>query len=179
MKKVFVINGEAGCGKDTFVSLCQDVLQEEGFSSGTILNVSMVDKVKEIAKMCGWDGQKTPRSRKFLADLKDLCDEYNQMSIRAIEDEYDKFIMADEPQIMFVHAREPRDIEYFCNTFAAESILVRRAGYETNPSNHADANVYNYDYDYEIHNDGTMDDYKGTAKHFLDEQRERCMEMDL
>ena len=92
MKKVFVINGEAGCGKDTFVSLCQDAIVEEGFSSSRIVNVSMVDKIKEIAIMCGWDGKKTPESRKFLSDLKDLCDDYNQLSKRSVEDKFDKFI---------------------------------------------------------------------------------------
>ena len=165
MKQIFVINGEAGSGKDTFVSLCQDVVSDPN----TIWNFSMVDKVKEIAKMCGWDGRKTPRSRKFLSDLKDLCDGFNQMSYNSVYEKCMEFSHDPEAEILFIHAREKTDIRRICNDFNARSILIRRQGYKTNASNHADANVYDYDYDFEIENPGTnLDEYKEKAKQFLE-----------
>lgn len=165
MKRIFVINGEAGCGKDTFVSLCQEIANE----CGVVWNFSMVDKVKEIATMCGWDGQKTPESRKFLSDLKDLCDDFNQMSYRSVREKIDEFMNSECAEILFIHAREPEDIERLCKEFDAYSILVKRDNYKTEASNHADQNVYNFDYNYIIKNPGTnLDDYKTQADSFLE-----------
>ena len=41
--KIFVINGAAGSGKDTFVRLCRKFTGD-----AYLLNISTVDKVKEI-----------------------------------------------------------------------------------------------------------------------------------
>ena len=61
-KQIIVINGTGGCGKTTFVELTQKY--------GKVINFSSVDKVKEVAKLIGWDGKKTEKDRKFLSDLK-------------------------------------------------------------------------------------------------------------
>lgn len=168
MKQIFVINGEAGCGKDTFVSLCDEVMKDCDYNH-FVKNVSMVDKVKEIAKIVGWDGKKDPKSRKFLSDLKDLCDEYNQMSYRAVEDEIDSFLMDSTSGIMFIHAREPKDIERICEDFDAYSLVIVRHNYSTNPSNHTDMNVYDYDYNYVVTNPGdSKENFKADAIRFLD-----------
>ena len=50
-----------------------------------MLNVSTVDKVKEIAAECGWDGVKSPKNRKFLSDLKDLLTEWGDVPYKDIE----------------------------------------------------------------------------------------------
>lgn len=164
MKKIFVINGEAGCGKDTFVELCQKLTDKT-----VIWNVSMVDKVKEIAKACGWDGEKTPKARKFLSDLKDLCDDFNQMSYRSIEESIERFCEDKDAEVLFIHAREPKDIERICDEFGAFSLLVTREGYQTTASNHADANVYAFDYDYHVKNPGdSLTNYEKKAELFLD-----------
>jgi hypothetical protein len=52
-KQVFIINGSGGCGKDTFISFVSDI--------ACVTNFSSVDKVKEIARIIGWDGEKTER----------------------------------------------------------------------------------------------------------------------
>ena len=57
MKKIFIINGSGGVGKDTFVELVSQFFP--------IVNFSSVHKVKEIAIKIGWDGKsKTEKDRK-------------------------------------------------------------------------------------------------------------------
>ena len=61
--KVIIINGAAGSGKDTFANMCID----NNNGAGAI--ISMADAAKDVAKFCGWDGEKTPKNRKFLSNL--------------------------------------------------------------------------------------------------------------
>ena len=128
----------------------------------------MVDKVKRIAQACGWNGEKTPEARKFLADLKDLCDNFNEMSYNDVKKSIEMFVNDPFDDILFIHAREPEDIKRICKEFGAKTVLIKRKGYKIKASNHADANVYNFDYDYVIENPGTsLSDYEKVAARFL------------
>jgi len=49
-KYIFVTNGMARSGKDTFAALMNEFIPTKKYSS--------IDYIKEIAKLCGWDGQK-------------------------------------------------------------------------------------------------------------------------
>ena len=69
MKLTIVINGAGGVGKDT---MCEFAAEEYA-----VTNVSSIDPVKQAARILGWDAQKDLKSRKFLADMKQLCVEYN------------------------------------------------------------------------------------------------------
>lgn len=171
MKQIIVINGEAGSGKDTFVWLCKNVdgiALKEGWNFSGICNFSMVDKVKQIAEECGWNGKKDSKSRKFLSDLKDLCDEYNQMSFRDLEHRVFTFRLDPYAKILFVHAREPKDIQAIVEKYKAKTLLIKRNGHSTEASNHADADVYNYEYDYVVTNPGdSIEEYQKQARDFL------------
>ena len=70
---VVVINGSGGVGKSTFIELCREW-------DNRVFETSTVDFVKEVAKMCGWDGTKTDENRKFLSDLKDLLSQWGGCS---------------------------------------------------------------------------------------------------
>ena len=59
IKQVFIINGSGGVGKDSFIEV---VAKTDKCAIG---NYSSVSKVKEIAKIIGWDGSKSERDRKF------------------------------------------------------------------------------------------------------------------
>ena len=143
-KYIIVINGTGGSGKDTFVEFVSKYT--------SVVNFSSVDKVKEIARMIGWEGGKTDKDRKFLADLKILTSEYNDMPFRSMAEVVGKFNESDE-RILFLHIREPENILRAVNEFNAKSLLVKRVGLENITSNSSDANVDNYDYDYRIEND--------------------------
>ena len=159
MKKIVVINGTGGCGKDTFVELCRKHIN--------IYNFSSIDKVKEVAKVIGWSGSKSEKDRKFLADLKKLTTDYNDMAFRSIIDAVNIFKNSKD-EIMFIHIREPEEIKRVVDKFGAKSLLIKRAGQELIKSNASDANVENYDYDYIIENT-TLEEYENKAINFIKE----------
>lgn len=157
-KTIVVINGTGGSGKDTFVEFASKY--------GKITNFSSVDKVKEIAKLIGWDGGKTEKDRKFLSDLKRLTTEYNDMAFNSIKEAVENFKKSDN-EIMFIHIREPEEIKRAVETFNAKSLLIKRAGLDNITSNYSDASVENYNYDYIIHNT-TLEELENEAKKFAE-----------
>ena len=159
MKKIVVINGTGGCGKDTFVELCSKY--------ASVYNFSSIDKVKEVAKVIGWSGSKSEKDRKFLADLKKLTTDYNDMAFKSIIDAVNIFKNSKD-EIMFIHIREPEEIKRVVDKFGAKSLLIKRAGQELIKSNASDANVENYDYDYIIENT-TLEEYENKAINFIKE----------
>ena len=166
--QIVVINGAPTAGKDAFVSLCQKYLLWCG-------NFSTVDFVKEVAAYCGWDGTKTPENRAFLSDLKDLLTEWNDIPYKKIEQailryegEAKIYDFESDDVLCFVHCREPWEIQKFVDRLGAKTLLIRRPEVETNEqSNHADAGVFNYNYDYTIENDGTLWDLEKKAANFI------------
>lgn len=157
-KRIIVINGTGGCGKDTFVSYVTKYSKVYNFSS--------IDKVKEVATIIGWDGQKTEKDRKFLSDLKKLTTEYNDMSFNSIKEAISIFNDSDD-EIMFIHIREPKEIKRVVDNFGAKTLLIKRSGYDNITSNSSDADVENYDYDYIIYND-TLENLENSAKKFAE-----------
>lgn len=158
-KKIIVINGTGGSGKDTFVSYCKKYCN--------IFNFSSIDKIKEIAATMGWDGGKTEKDRKFLSDLKSLASNYNDLPFNCIKESVDEFYASDS-DIMFIHIREPKEIKRVVDEYNALSLLIKRKNYELIKSNTSDANVENYDYDYIIENE-TLDKLDEDARKFISE----------
>lgn len=171
-KYIFIINGAAMHGKDTFAGLVSEYLYDEC----SVGNYSSVSKVKEIAKLIGWQGKKTEKDRKFLSDLKLLTTEYNDMPLNDMKNFANNFMNGDTmfPKMLFLHIREPEEIAKAVSEFATKgynikTVLVKRKNAIHIISNMADANVYNYDYDIVINNDGTLEEFAKVAKHFSDD----------
>ena len=150
-KAVIVINGAGGVGKDTLCEIAAEHFKVE--------NISSITPIKEIAAMCGWDGRKDDKSRKFLADLKRLSIEYNDYPTVWATEKYKEFLISDR-EIMFVHIREPEEIAKFVSATGSEAkTLLIRGGERTKRSaygNSADDGVENYSYDYCFDNSGTL-----------------------
>lgn len=162
-KKIIIINGSGGVGKDTFVEFCQEY--------ANVKNISSVDKVKEAAKiLVGWNGDKDDKSRKLLVDLKQLSIDYNDYPTVYIKDEADSFIENSEQDMMFVHIREISEIEKLKKLLNAKTLLITSTRVAKITSNNSDANVDQYTYDYYISNDGTLDELKEKAKEFVEKQ---------
>ncbi len=159
MKPTFIINGSGGSGKDSFVTFCSHFL--------SVYNVSSVDKVKEAAKILGWDGQKDELSRWFLSILKYLSSKYNDHPYKYIEDKINHFQGNNKYDIMFVHIREPEEIERAKNNFGCKTILVKNNNVAIITTNDADGGVENYEYDIIVDNSGTLDDLKKKAFDFV------------
>lgn len=158
-KPIFIINGSGGVGKDTFVEFCGN------YSS--VLNISSVDKIKQAATLLGWNGGKTAKDREFLSNLKLLTTKYNDCSYWYILDKVAEFKHNDTHNIMFIHVREPKEINKIKSTICCQTILIKNSNVEKITSNMADANVDNYDYDFTINNNGTLEDLDNIAKELI------------
>jgi len=159
MKKIVVINGPGGSGKDIVIDYAMEILKE------TLLDrCSSVDQVKKLAKLFGWDGQKDDKSRKLLSDLKDMWTEYNDGPFKYIQSRFE----STDSNLLFVHVREPSEIEKIVKSYgdSVATLLIRRPDME-NFNNHADIEVENYNYDYIIENNGSLDDLRGNVRIFL------------
>ena len=102
--KIYVINGSGGTGKDTVCDITAKYYK--------VRNISSITPIVEIAKFAGWNGEKTNEARRLLARLKEVFTEYNDLSLNYCVQQANEFLKSDE-QIMFVHIREPKEIERF------------------------------------------------------------------
>lgn len=169
MANIIIVNGAPRSGKDTFVNFCLKELKGLGKS------VSTVDFVKEIAAMCGWDGTKTLKNREFLSNLKDLLTEWGDVPYKKIAKEIALFDYAlnqydidGDRGFVFVMCREPQEIQKFVDRLGAKTLCVRREEAENSEfSNHADANVLDYEYDYYIDNNKNLAHLQNAARVFL------------
>lgn len=157
MKNIVVINGTGGCGKDTFIKLISKYKKVYNFSS--------IDKVKEIARIIGWDGTKDEKSRKFLSDLKNLTKEYNDMPYNCTKEAIEEFKNSD-CEIMFIHIREPEEIKRIVDTFGAKTLFIKRENLNEITSNSSDGRISKYKYDYSILNT-TLEEYEKKACEFI------------
>lgn len=150
-KTAIVINGKGGVGKDT---LCE--LAAKHFK---VMNVSSITPIKEIAELCGWQGEKTDKARKFLSDLKRLTIDYNDFPTVWAKARYDEF-MSSSDEFMFLHVREPEEIAKFVKASSGEAktLLIRGGGRMKKESygNVSDDCVENYSYDFYFTNDKTL-----------------------
>lgn len=169
--KIVVVNGRPGSGKTTFEYIIKKKM------SAFCEMRSTVDLVKEIAIFyAGWDGNKNLKSRKFLSDLKDLLTEFNNVPFNDIvrykdiwEDDLVAYGVITHPHILLVDSREPEEIQKFKDELGAVAVLIRRAEVENEEtSNHADANVFDFDYDWVIENNGSLEDLERRTLDFLD-----------
>ncbi len=163
MKKLtLVINGRGGVGKDT---LC-----EHAAKHFRVCNRSSITPIKELARLCGWEGEKTDAARRFLAELKAAAVAYNDYPTRWVYAEYEKFLRSEE-EILFVHIREGEEIAKFVERTggAAKTLLIRA---DTRMPKHAygnpaDDGVEQYDYDYYFDNDGGREEAGAAFLAFL------------
>lgn len=169
--QVVIINGHGEAGKDTFVQYCADYV-----GINYVLNISTVDFIKSIARQLGWNGQKDNQSRKALSNLKDMATAWGDIPFidifRRTWNFYDELTSfgVQGKGFVFIHCREPEEIQKIKDkiNLPTVTLLIRRPG-NYHYENHADNNVENYQYDYIINNDGTLQDLRMAAKAFIDE----------
>lgn len=149
-----VINGAGGVGKDT---LCLSL------TGRRVRNISSITPIKEIAAKYGWNGEKDLRSRRFLAELKRVFTEYNNLPGRYLMEQYRDFL-AGEDEVLFVHIREPEQIAEFVRAVDHNcvTLLIRRDLPETAQGygNHADDDVEQYPYDVIFDNNRPLEQSK-------------------
>ena len=156
-KKIIVINGVAGSGKNTFVSYLKTLMPD-------LIEHSTIDTVKKMAwQYLGVDHcqDKTDEKRQLWHDLKKAWIKYNDGPLKEILSlqywNYDRLLV--------VHCREPKEIRKIKNHFGDRclTVLITRPGIDV-PGNDADQGVLNCEYDHWIVNDGGFDDLEKSAR---------------
>lgn len=167
--KIIIINGTPTSGKDSFVSFAKEGEYYQ------VYNFSTIDYIKEKALDCGWDGKKDEKGRRLLSDLKDALSLYDDIPFKKVLEkikatllEYNKTEKSTDNLIFFVHSREPEDIMKWKELTGAKTLFLRRpAAEDVEHNNHADTNVFDFDYDYVYSNEGTLSDLKQGAINFI------------
>lgn len=160
--KIFLINGYPGAGKDTFVEFCQDFVPVVNIHTSTPAKVALIK--------LGWDGvTKSPEVRQALALLKGLSSIGFDGVYDYIHDTLEEIKKYHKPQarIVFIHSREPEELERFKQEFGAQTLLIDRKPTEE-LTNDSDRNVMDYKYDIVIPNRGTVEELKEMAEAFVE-----------
>jgi hypothetical protein len=169
--KVVVINGYPGSGKDEFIKCCaqgrfKDIIK--------IHNISSVDRVKNALMCLGWDGkEKTPQIRDTLSDLKDLSTKlfdgpatYIKETVEDIKEDTSGVIDHSKHNFVFVHAREPEELQRYKEELGATIIFIAR-DVVVDSKNHSDNYVEQFNYDWIIDNNGTLERLTESADTFI------------
>ena len=141
-----------------------------------VSELSTVDFVKEVARICGWKGKKEKKDREFLHDLKEAMEKWDNIPNKKVIEDAENIIKnyLGLNHLSFVNIREPQSIESF-------SQLVMEQGYETPikilmesnmSSNEVDSivqEIKSIKYDKIYKNNGTLKDLANTAGDFIEE----------
>ena len=149
-KRIIIMNGKGGVGKD---ALCEGAARKY-----RTWNISSIDPIKSIARQHGWNGEKDPKSRRFLAELKQTFVNYNDLPNVFLKEKTEAFMASETAELLFVHIREPEQIKYYRKNIypaVAKAVLIKRKAIDDidNYGNKADDNVNNYEYDLVFNND--------------------------
>lgn len=170
--KIVIVNGFPMSGKTTFENYCLSLRPH------TTKILSTVDPIKTAAKeYFYWTGAKTPEDRKFLSDLKDLTSRYNHTptrycveQVQLFKNDLEYYGVLDKG-LVFIDAREPESIAELkeaLKEFNPIALLIQRAGINQDGQiNNSDKNVLNYNYDYYILNNGSIEELQAEAYCFL------------
>lgn len=158
-KKIVIINGNGGVGKDTFVDFCSNYAK--------VKKASTVDIVKEAARiLVSYNNETDEKTRKFLSDLKTLSSKYNDAPYKYLIRSVDEFLKS-ENDILFLFVREIREIKKLKKDIDAITLLIKNDDKKFIKSNYADEGVLNYDYDYIIINKFEKQDFLLKAEEFV------------
>ena len=141
-----------------------------------VSELSTVDFVKEVARICGWKGKKDKKDREFLHDLKEAMEKWDNIPNKKVLEDAETIVKnyLGLNHLFFVNIREPESIERF-------SQLVMENGYEkpfkiliesNMSSNEVDSIVQEINsvkYNRTYKNNGTLKDLADTAGDFIEE----------
>lgn len=128
---LIIINGLGGTGKSEFIKQCNNATKKLNAKIG-VEECSTVDYVKEIATLCGWDGEKSAEDRVFLSNLKQTLEEWDNVPYKKTMDKIQalwnemEWVHCDYG-LVFVNSREEKDINRFCqdvNNYGGDAIKV-------------------------------------------------------
>lgn len=149
IKRVLIVNGTGGVGKNAFV---------EALSKYTsTYHTSIIDPIKDIAKDF-WNGDKSEAGRKLLCEMKSVIENYCDYPWQCMAKVVNEFNHDLIPcQLLCIDMRACSQIQRAQKEFNAKAVLVVRDSVTPITSNTADADVYNMVYDYVVDNNGDQE----------------------
>ena len=166
--KTILINGHAQTGKDTVINIIKAYSAKKGIF---VFACSTIDTFKHIAyDSFNWDGIKDEKGRQLLSDLKLSYTAYNKNFILTFIENAKPQVDWQVDTITIICVRDIPELEQAKNFYRDEliTLLITRPNLEKF-NNVADANVTNFNYDYTIHNDGSLEELKLKVEEFLNE----------
>ena len=165
--KVFILNGQAESGKNYFAEYTKDI------SHFRSQHISTVDPIKEFLEIYGVK-QKTDKSRKLMSDIKNLLDEYDNLTSKEIL----QYLGDSELELVFIDCREPLNIDYLKNELSeiygrnnVKTILMIRPSHNITDCEKDDfkfVSNYKYDYVFECKN---IDEIDVIADFFIESEK--------
>lgn len=174
--KLYVCNGHPQVGKTFFMDYCKKYI------GLTCMTFSTIDPIKQLLKEVGWDGEKTPKARKALSDIKKILTEFNNYPFTISLKIAKTFASSlenlgigytENEATIFIDCREPSEIEKFKQA-GARTILITRPNMDLNHqeySNESDIHVNDYDYDITINNNGSKTDFEKKIRSFVKREK--------
>ena len=164
---VIIINGSGGCGKSEFIKQCRET------KILPVYELSSVDYVKDVARYCGWNGEKTDKDRTFLHDLKMALEKWKDIPTIDVVSKIEAQMDGKTDNLFFVNIREIYNIVHFKQIvkeilkLPCYDLLVTNKNVPMVLTNPADAEVNLHEYNFYIHNDGDLENLKIEAKNFI------------
>ena len=167
LMKIYVISGKARHGKDTVAMDVKEIYEGKGLK---VINLSYGSYIKEYAKkISNWDGTEETKPRELLQELgTDVIRKKidNDFFVRRICEDIKVYSYYFDI-ITISDARFPNELEWPKKNFDnVINIRVIRDGYDSVLSEKEQKHLtevaldeYN-NYDYVIHNDGTLEDLR-------------------
>lgn len=173
---IVIINGCGRSGKDTFERFVTENVLERNCGV-TVRHVSTIDPIRTVEESLATLNHEPYAydkecHRKACSELKRIWDEQYDGSFKCVAsilEECDRDCDSiDESFVVFVHVREPKNIERIYDEYLAGSLMPHCDEWEitslllygrTNPDdfdNDSDREVENFDYDVYINNGWTM-----------------------
>ena len=169
---VILINGRPRTGKDTVVNFMCNALMERGYMAEAF---SSIDPVKAMLGAVVDLSQKTEADRILLSEVGDALEKHSAFRTnRCIWFAEDVF-RASENAVVFLHVREPENIEKLRATFLAKGVNVVRllvvSDRGIDVDSRADQVAGTGEYDLAIRNNSTLGVLKACCWNALSEMR--------
>ncbi|MFA5584299.1 MAG: hypothetical protein WDA09_08800 [Bacteriovoracaceae bacterium] len=167
--KIIVLNGYPQSGKDEFAKALRVKVYTE--TSFHFMNYSSISTVKEAARHFGAsEARKTDKERRLYHDLKQAYIRYCDGPFREVVTLAKNLQNSlSNSSVIALHVREPEEILKLKNYFSTNCITVLIKRNTAKPANNkSDQRVLNYKYDYEVINNGSLEDLKEEVNIFFE-----------
>lgn len=165
MNFVYIINGESGVGKDTFVEYIKKHLGRILYRGGCeFVNFHRSDLAKKSLLRLGWNGERTEKSRALLKHMVDFMEDEGLLDLSELVKD------TLYPRVTFLHIRDPKKIEelrkHINDDKRCTTTLITRQGFKSQEEDIW--GIADYDYDIEFQMFEGLESIESAAEDFAE-----------